>query len=243
MKYGIVVDSSCDLLQLPSEFAQTVDYTRASLKLDIGEQEFVDDENLDIELFMKEMYAYKGKTGSAAPAPDAWINAFKKSEYVIAITITGEMSGTFSSAKAALDLYKEQNPACNVYILDSKSTGPEMTLLVHKLCELMAQDLPFEELITQIEAYRQHTHLMFILSSLENLVKNGRVSKVVGSIAGILGIKLYGMASEQGTLEPLGKNRGKYTAFDKTIEEMFTRGYQGGKDRKASGRERVYVLV
>ncbi|MGL4737148.1 MAG: DegV family protein [Cellulosilyticaceae bacterium] len=229
MKYGIVVDSSCDLRHLAPEFRTQVDFTKAPLKLDIGEKEFIDDATLNIASFMTEMSAYKGKTGSAAPSPDAWLSGYEKSECVFVLTITSALSGSYGSAQIAVDLFKEQYPDRHIHLIDTKSTGPEMTLIAYKLCEYIAADLPFDEIVTRIEAYRAHTHLLFVLSSLDNLIKNGRVSKLQGSIAGILGIKLYGIATEEGTLGPLGKCRGKLTAFDKTVSEIFARGYDGGK--------------
>lgn len=229
MKYGIVVDSGCDLTSLNPEVAHKIDFTRAALKLDVGDKEFIDDFNLNIEEFMKEMYAYKGKTGSAAPSPGDFLHAFEKSEYVFAITITGALSGTYASAQSAAEMFKEQYPDRKIHLIDSKSAGPEITLIVKKLTEYMTQDMSFEEIVQSIENYRKHTHLLFVLKSLDNLVKNGRISKLQGSMAGILGIKTLGTATDEGTLDLLQKCRGKMTAYDKAIEEMFSRGYSGGK--------------
>lgn len=229
MKYGIVVDSGCDLTSLNPEVAHKIDFTRAALKLDVGDKEFIDDFNLNIEEFMKEMYAYKGKTGSAAPSPGDFLHAFEKSEYVFAITITGALSGTYASAQSAAEMFKEQYPDRKIHLIDSKSAGPEITLIVKKLTEYMTQDMSFEEIVQSIENYRKHTHLLFVLKSLDNLVKNGRISKLQGSMAGILDIKILGTATDEGTLDLLQKCRGKMTAYDKAIEEMFSRGYSGGK--------------
>lgn len=229
MKYGIVVDSGCDLTSLTPEVIDKIDFTRVALKLDIGDKEFIDDFNLNIEEFMKEMYAYKGKTGSAAPSPQDWVNAYAKSDYVFALTITGALSGSYASAQTAVGLFKEQYPDRKIHLIDSKSTGPEMTLIVRKLSEYMSQGLEFEEIVKRIDEYRQHTHLLFVLKSLDNLVKNGRLSKVQGSIAGILGIKLLGTATAEGNLGLIQKCRGKMTAYDKAIDEMFSRQYNGGK--------------
>ena len=228
MKYGIVVDSACDLTGLEQKRAQNIDFTRVALKLDIGEQEFVDDLNLNIEEFMDAMYAYKGKTGSAAPSPQEWMNAFEKSEYIFAITITSALSGSYGSAKTAVDLFKEHYPDRKIHLIDSKSTGPGMTLIVHKLTEYMNQDMSFEEIVEKIDAYCNHVNLLFVLKSLDNLVKNGRISKLAGSIAGMLGIKLLGTATPTGDLGVVQKCRGKLTAYNRLIEEMITRGYKGG---------------
>ena len=228
MKYGIVVDSGCDLKELHLDSFKEIDFTRVALKLDIGDKEFVDEPNLNIEEFMKEMYSYKGKTGSAAPSPNDWIEAFEKSEIVFAITITGSLSGSYASVKTAVDLFKELHPNHKIHLIDSKSTGPEMTLLVKKLKELMSEELSFEEIVTKIDSYSSNTNLLFILKSLDNLVKNGRVGKLTASMAGILGIKLLGAASNEGTLELLHKCRGKLAAYDKAVREMTERNYQGG---------------
>jgi DegV family protein with EDD domain len=229
MKYGIVVDSGCDLLSLRKDMADKIDFTRASLKLDIGDKEFIDSFDLDIEEFMKEMYSYKGKTGSAAPSPEEWFRAYEKSENVFAITITGTLSASYSSAKIGMALYKERYPNRNIYLIDSKSTGPEMSLIVHKLTEYINEGMDFESICKEIDDYTTHTHLLFILESLDNLVKNGRVSRLKASMAGILGIKMLGIASEEGTIDLLHKCRGKLAVYDKAISEMFERNYHGGR--------------
>ena len=228
MKYGIVVDSGCDLTSLNIEATSKIDFTRVPLKLDVGDKVFVDDFNLDRKKFMEEMYAYKGKTGSAAPSPHDWLKAYEKSDNIFVITITGTLSGSYASAKTALDMFKEQYPDKNIHLIDSKSAGPEITLIVQKLTEYMMEDMNFEEIVKRIDDYCSHTHLLFILKSLNNLIKNGRVSKLQGSMAGLLGIKILGTATEEGTLDLLQKCRGKMTAYDKAVEELFSRNYTGG---------------
>ena len=229
MQYGIVVDSACDLTQLKTPVNTEIDFTRVPLKLDIGEKEFVDDFNLNIEEYMKEMSQYKGKTGSAAPSPQAWLEAYEKSEHVFAISITGTLSGSYSSAKTAVDMFKEEHPTRKICLIDSKSAGPEITVIVKKLVDLIAEGLDFDTICERIHAYQKKTHLLFVLKSLDNLIKNGRVSKLKGTVAGLLGIKILGTASNKGDLDLLQKCRGKMTAYDKLVEEMLTRNYTGGR--------------
>ena len=63
MKYAIVTDSSSDLKSLPSSHNNTI-YLQAPLSLRIGNREFIDDENLDIENFMNEMQESTEATGT-----------------------------------------------------------------------------------------------------------------------------------------------------------------------------------
>ncbi len=229
MKYGIVVDSGCDLTGLWEETPKDIDFTRVPLSLDIGGKTFVDDFNLDIPAFMDEMYAYKGKTGSAAPSPDAYLSAFEKSENVFVVTITGTLSASFSSSKIAADIFKEKFPCRKIHNIDSKSTGPEISLLVKKLTELISRGLEFEEICDKIDEYHRGTHLLFVLESLSNLVKNGRVSKVAGAIAGALKIKALCVAGVGGTIDLIEKMRGKTKIYDQMMKEMLKMGYNGGR--------------
>lgn len=229
MKYGIVVDSGCDLIHLREDVTDKIDFTRSPLKLDIGEKVFIDSFDLSIEEFMEEMYSYKGKTGSAAPSPDEWLKAYEKSENVFAVTITGTLSASYSSAVIGMELFKEQYPDRNIYVIDSKSTGPEMSLIVRKLTDYMMENMDFEDICKNIDEYCKHTNLLFILQSLDNLVKNGRISRLKASMAGILGIKILGIASEEGTIDLLHKCRGKMAVYDKAIIEMLERNYHGGR--------------
>ena len=87
------------------------------------------------------------------------------------------------------------------------------------------------EIREEISQYIKSTHLLFSLESLKNLANNGRVSPVVATMAGILGIRLVGKASNHGTLEPMHKCRGEKKALDTILAEMRSMGYKGGKVR------------
>lgn len=227
--FGIVVDSSCDLRSLAPQDTALAAYSRVPLKLDIGETQYVDDETLDVDAFLEALYAYPGKTGSAAPSPQEWLSAYEKAEEVFAITITSALSGSYSSAMVAAEMFRDTRPDRKIFLFDSKSTGPEMILQVRFLADGIAAGKTFEQLKEQLQMYSARTHLLFALESMDNLVKNGRVSKIVGKLAGLLGIRIVGQASREGTLEVLHKCRGRLTACEKLLEEMQGKGYSGGR--------------
>ena len=91
-------------------------------------------------------------------------------------------------------------------MIDSLSAGGEVDLLVEKLYNLIDQGLSFEEVVEAITAYQEKTKLLFVLSRVDNLVKNGRLSKLIGTVVGLLNIRMVGEASETGTLELLQKS-------------------------------------
>ena len=91
------------------------------------------------------------------------------------------------------------------------------------------EGVPYEIMRLDIREYMKKTHLLFSLESLTNLARNGRVSPAVAKIAGVLGIRVVGVASDVGTLQQLHKCRGEKKALDTLFEEMVSRGYKGGK--------------
>ena len=119
----------------------------------------------------------------------------------------------------------EEQPDKKIAVIDSRSAGSELVLLVKKICELIESGADFETVVEKAELYSRHTHVVFALSSFNNLVKNGRMSKIVGFVANKLGFWGIGIGSEQGTIEIKQKIRGSKKALDAIIEDMKERGY------------------
>ena len=75
------------------------------------------------------------------------------------------------------------------------------------------------------------TGLLFMLQSMKNLANNGRVSHSAAKLAGLLGIRALGKASDRGDLEMLEKCRGEKKALESIVEQLKKLGYSGGKLR------------
>lgn len=224
MKYKIVSDSASNLLHVDN-FA----YSSVPLHILVGEKSYIDDENLDIQDMYATLASYKGKTSTACPSPDDWIQAFENAEAVFCVTITSGLSGSYQSAFTAKQMYEEQFPDRQVFIVDSLSTGPEMVLLIEKIIKLMEQNIAPAEIFKQVEAYHETIHLYYALASLDNLARNGRVNPLIAKGIGALGIRVIGTTTAEGTLKPCNKGRGDKKAMQKLLDYMKSTGYQGGK--------------
>ncbi|HER6987559.1 TPA: DegV family protein [Streptococcus pyogenes] len=228
MTWKIVTDSGCDLRSLTRQ-SKELRFERVPLTLQIGTEIFRDDDGLDIDSMMTTMYQSSKATTSSCPSPEAFLQAYRGADNVIVMTITGTLSGSHNSARLAKNELLEENPNVNIHLIDSLSAGGEMDLLVLELERLINLGLSFEEVVKQITAYQQKTRLIFVLAKVDNLVKNGRLSKLVGKVIGLLNIRMVGKASNKGTLELLQKARGQKKAVSALIEEIQKEGYAGGK--------------
>ena len=228
MTWKIVADSGCDYRQLVSPAIDTT-FVSVPLKIQVADQLFVDDANLDIDQMMETMYATSEASKSACPSPDDYLRAFEDGENIIVVSLTGTLSGSHNSAQLAKNIYLEDHPETNIHVIDSLSAGGEVDLLVDKLNELIEQGLSFDEVVEAITAYQEKTKLLFVLAKVDNLVKNGRLSKLIGTVVGLLNIRMVGEASETGTLELLQKARGPKKSLQAAYEELVKAGYAGGR--------------
>lgn len=223
-KIRITADSSANLLAL-----DRVPFASAPLKMITDEREFVDDEALDVAAMVDYFRQYKGKSKTSCPNPGDWMASFGDAEDVFCVAITSGLSGSYNAACVAKEMYEAEHEGARVCVIDSLSAGPELTLLVEKLRDLVCQGMDYEEICTAIEEYRQKTGLVFMLESLNNFAANGRVSPAVAKIAGVLGIRIVGKASEQGTLEPTDKCRGEAKSLSTILAHLKEHGLSQGK--------------
>lgn len=228
MSWKIVTDSGCDFRSL-EDLSPYTQFQNVPLTIQIGSEVFIDDEGLDVDRMMASMYASQSSASSSCPSPDSFLEAYKGAENVIVITITGSLSGSQNSAQLAKNIFLEDYPNINIHVIDSLSAGGEIDLIVLELNRLIKQGLSFEEVVEAITAYQAKTKLLFVLAKVDNLVKNGRLSKLVGKVIGLLNIRMVGEASDQGTLKLLQKARGQKKAVQASFDEMVKAGYQGGR--------------
>ena len=221
-KVKIVADSSSDLFNYDS-----VPYGYASLKIRTDIKEYTDNTSLDVKGMVDDLLKYSGKSSTTCPSPEDWLSAFGNAEYIFCISITSNLSGSYNSACIAKDLYEEKYIDRKVFVIDSLSTGPEMQIIINKIAELVKSDKNFETICDEITEYQKHTSLVFMLESMKNLANNGRVSPLTAKIAGVLGIRVVGKASDIGTLEVLEKCRGEKKAIQALFDNMKSMGYNG----------------
>ena len=228
MKFAIITDSSSDLKELPIN-REDAFFERVPLTLRIDNTDYVDTFDIDIENMVNAMEDYKGKSTSSCPSPEAYLNAYQKAENIFVVTITSALSGSYNSAVTASNMLKEDDPEKNILIIDSLATGPSLALIARKLSELIDESDDFKHISDAIREYSKKVKLTFSLLSLDNLVKNGRVSKLVGAITSVLGITLIGRASKEGTLEVVTKSRGSKKTYQAMLNEMLHNNYNGGR--------------
>ncbi|MDF7639041.1 DegV family protein [Lactobacillus sp. ESL0791] len=220
----LIVDSSSN-----DQTSKENNVTVVPLTLTINGQDFVDDEKLDIQDFIAKMAQNSEAGRTSCPSIDAWLKALEGTKRAIIVTVTSGLSGSFSSAFQAKKIYEKDHPESKVIVVDSRSAGPELSVILSKIKQLIKTKIRFVDLEQKIAEYRMHTHLLAIFQSLHNLSLNGRVSPAVAKVAQMLKIDVVGTASTEGKLEPVAKVRGMKRALKDVINRMKEMKYHGGE--------------
>ncbi len=185
-------------------------------KMDVGEEHFVDDW-MDTMALIRAMKASEEGLTTSCPSPHDYLEALRKEkdgEGILILTISSRLSGSFNAAKTAKDLFAEE---CDtpVYVLDSKSAGAGPSLLLLELSEKRAQVASFDAWCRFGEEFVEKMETFFVLESLENLRKNGRLGKVTTRIGRALHIRPL-MHGKDGEIELYELTRG----FKRSLKKM-----------------------
>jgi DegV family protein with EDD domain len=217
----IIADSSHDMTE---KLKKDLEVDLIPFKLLLDGKEYIDDEKLDIDSFRNEMMNSK-KAGSACPSPNDFIEKFKEMGDMFAITISSKLSGTYNSAILAKQIFEEEHDKDKkIHIFDSKCASIGETLISVKIRELVEKSLSFEEIVEKAEDYIANMQTYFISESLENLMKNGRISRFKGTLAMFMHVKPIMGTNDEGEIILFEKVRGSNKAFNRLADMIFEKG-------------------
>ena len=215
MDYKIVADSSCDLNK---DLEQKLDIRLVPFKIDIDESSFIDNKDLDLVDFTKTMIASPNPIRTSCPSPGDFVEEYRKADNIFVVTISANLSGTYNSAVLAKDMILEEISDKFVHVFDSKSASIGETLTALKINELIKEKLSNLEIVEKVETYIKEIKTYFISESLDNLIKNGRISKTKGLIANVLNLKPIMGSTAEGEIELVENHRGSKKAFKRLVE-------------------------
>lgn len=230
MTYKIIGDSCTDITE---EMKQNGEVSLVPLTLSIAGEEFVDDETFNQAVFIEKMKACEECPKSACPSPERYMQEFEGQEECYVITLSSRLSGSYNSAVVAKDMYLEDHPDAKIEIVDSRSASCGQALLAMKIKEFKENGLNFAEVKKKITEFRDNMETRFVLESLENLRKNGRLSKMTYTIINVLNIRPV-MRAEDGEIVKVDQVRGHNKALMRMVEHI-------AQDAKAKVKETLVI--
>ena len=228
MKFFETIIYCCNLYNLNTE-AKNITFSKIPFIFTTDNTDYLDNSDLNIESFLKEIKNSSNICKTSCPPPGAWYEEFKKGDNILAITISSQLSGSYNSALTAQKMLLEHYPDKNICVIDSKGAGSKLDLMVTKITKLIQNNYSFDEVVCEAKKYSDNLYTLFTLSSFDNLIKNGRMSKFTGFLAGKLGIMGIGIGSKEGKINIIHKTRGMNKCLPLLIDTL--------KEKKFTGNE------
>ncbi len=216
MGIKIITDSCSDL---PQEIVETYNIGVVPLEIRFGNKTFLDGIELANEEFYHMMREHEKLPQTSSPSPQQFIREFENTQDdVLVITISSGLSGTYNSALIAKEIYGKTDKHKKIHIIDSLSASVGEGLQVLKAAEMAFKGMCIDELAKQLRACAKKAQVFFLLDTLENIIKGGRIGKAKGQIATLLSIRLIMKSDGNGMVTLAEKIRGSNRAFKRLVE-------------------------
>jgi len=211
---AFVSDTACDL---PDELVLQYDIKLVPTQIIVDERPYRDRVELTSAEFFQRLRAGKDATTSQ-PTPQAFTDAYQDAaragEHVIAVILSSALSGTYGNAEAAA---RRMNHG-KVTVFDSRSATLGEGLLVVRGVELAAAGWSADAIVKELERVRAQSGGFFTVDSFERLVRSGRVGRGRAWIGTKLNLKPVMALTMEGKIEPIGRVRGKEAARRRILE-------------------------
>lgn len=212
-KIKIVTDSS---VTIEPEVAKELDITIVPLSVMVDGVVY-SDADLEEGEFLRLMQSSRNLPKTSQPPVGVFADVFEQlaedGAQIISIHMSHALSGTVEAARQGATLAN-----ADVTVVDSSFTDQAMKFQVTEAAKLAKEGASLDEILAKIEEVKEKTELYIGLSTLENLVKGGRIGRVSGLISSLLNIRVI-MQMKDHQLEPIVKGRGAKT-FKKWLDDL-----------------------
>lgn len=218
MNIAIVTDSTADI---PQHLVDELGIRVIPLSVHFGGKAYLDRIDITIQAFYDYIATAKTLPTTSQPSPAQYLEAYRSlkengADRIISIHISSEMSGTCQGARLAAEMCKDE---VAVEVIDSRTVTIGLGLIVVTLAQYLKAhpDAIWEEVLERVHEMVDKTRIFFLLDSLDNLQKGGRIGKASYLVGSILNIKPI-LIVQDGFIGAHEKVRGR--KLEKTIERL-----------------------
>jgi DegV family protein with EDD domain len=216
MRVRVVTDSSTNV---PDSYLSRLGIVETPAIVNFGTRSFRNKIDLSIEEFYRRLATADRLPTTAQPTPQQFADAYAQlaaegAEEVIAVCVSGQMSGTLNSAVLAA----EQAPVV-VHPWDSQSASIGAGWQAIAAAEMARAGLDSASILDRLAGIRARIQTITTPATLRYLVASGRAPRLQGSIGDLLDIKPL-LSMVNGLLEPVGQARGRRRALAEMIHRI-----------------------
>ncbi len=225
-KIRIVTDSSCDLNK---DIIERYNIEIVPLNVAFGDDVYADGE-LEKDKFYKMMDNFSTLPKTSCPSPERFMKSYEGDvDNILVITLAANLSGTYSTAVLAKNMFEEEYPNKKVEVIDTETGSIGQGLLVVRAAKLAEEGKSLSEIVDAIESLKKEIVFYGSLETLENAIKGGRINPLAGKLINALNFKVI-VKIGNGEVKPYDKARGDNNSLKKVVENV-SNSIQDGKVR------------
>jgi fatty acid kinase/fatty acid kinase fatty acid binding subunit len=203
---AVVTDSSADLAD---SVLDRHHITVVPLQVVFGNETFRDRIDLKPEEFYRRLGAARDLPTTSQPAPADFVRVLRdaraEADEVVGVLLSGTLSGTLTSAQAAV----RAAGISSVHLVDSRSASLGVGMLALRGAELAESGWAGSNIARELERVRGQSGMLLTVDRYDNLLRSGRVSRGKAWIAGMLDVKPILSLDEDGRVIPIDRVRGR----------------------------------
>ena len=220
MNIKIITDSTSNLEE---DLVKKYDIDVIPAYAIIDEKEYIDDGSTPPETFY-ELIANSKSAKTSMPSPQNVMTVLERNteyDHLIMVHVSEHLSGTINVVQSVIKQFnRKYKNAPKITVFDSKGSSYFLGVIALKASQLVRQGLEVEEIIKQLEDFRDNdVQVLLTVTDLTNLYQGGRISKLQYYLADA--IHAYPIITLiDGALEPIGKDIGSKRTCRKLIEKF-----------------------
>lgn len=221
-KIKIMTDST---VQLSQEEKETYGITVIPLSAMIQNTVYFDNQTISKADFLQKMTESPSLPKTSQPAVGKFLELYNElgadGSEILSIHVADYLSGTYSAAVQASSMTNS-----TVTVRNSGTLDRAMAYQVLMAAKMAQNNASMEEIVAALEKLKEQVNFYVGIVDLENLIKGGRIGKVLGHISSMLNVKLMLEVTDK-SLVPITKGRGLKTLkkkFNEIVQDMKKRG-------------------
>ena len=220
--FDIITDSACDLTP---ETAQKLNIEVIPFYVSLDGEHYRKEGQ---EIAVRDFYQFMVDNPSAypktsLPSLEDFETAFRThaaaGRPMLCLCFTSKMSGCVGSARNARELVLEDFPDAKIEVMDTTAATVTESIVVENAVAMRDAGCTLEQTVDWLSAERATNQIFFTVGNLDYLIKGGRIGKVTGRAANMLGIKPM-ILFKDGEIFSAGVARGRQKSFEKALDQL-----------------------
>ena len=218
--YCITTDSNSDL---PKEYIEKLGTTIIPQYYSFGDTIYGDELNMPPAEFyarMKDGELPQSQANNPAVIEDKFRTILDKGMDIIHIGFSSALSGSYNTVcMVAKELLEEYTDA-HITVIDSLNVSLGESIMVIHANALKANGASYDEVVTNLEEFKNHINVQFTVDDLFHLQRGGRVSKTTAVLGSALNLKPFLYVNNAGGLSSDGTARGRKKSLRTLVDRM-----------------------